>query len=289
MTGPMVAREGRPAGVRGAPVALLAFVALVALGAACTDLPTNASEPFALTFEKLPFPAVVVGQPMRDATGTQAPLQATVYNGAGDLIPDAAVTFRVLDPGATVDADGLLTGVRLANGNLATGVRVIAEVGGIQSLPLRFDVVPPPDSLHLPLTTAVAAEWSIPSTAEDRSAPLEAQLLHRPAVAEGAPAATPVAVRSWLVRYALEVDGVPQASDSTALFWFVDDGGRRSPVDTTDAQGTAARRLRINGDEAAALASIESVVVIVTAEGAGTAARNPGRIVVPIRRRTATP
>lgn len=282
MTRRLLARGGWPAGVGGV---------LVVLAAACTDLPTDASEPFALTFERLPFPAVVVGEPMRDASGTLAPLQATVFNGAGDVIPDAPVTFRILDPGATIDeATDIVTGVPLADGTLATDVRVIAEAGGIQSLPLRFDVVPRPDSLHLPLTTAEPAEWSIPTTTNDRSAPLEARVLHLPDDAgEGEGAADPVGVRSWPVRYALVVNDVPQASDSTALFWFVDDGGRRSAVDTTDAQGVASRRLRINGNEAATLAGIESVVVIVTAEGAGTLRGEPGRIVVPIRRRSTTP
>lgn len=283
----MTGRPSRATG-RRAGGALLATGLLAAAAGACTDIPSDPSEPFSLAFDRLPFPAVVVDDVMRDATGAPAPLQALVYNVQGELIADAPVTWRVLDPGATVDAAGVLTGEALQDGTLPTGIRVLAEAGGLQSLPLRFDVVPRPDSLHLPVTTADTAEWGIPTTTDDRSALLEARVLHVPAAGEGEAAAEPVGVRSWVVRYALEVDGVPLASDSTALFWLVDDGNRRSAVDTTSDQGVAARRLRLNGNEAAALAGIANVVVIVTAEGAELRGE-PGRITVPIRRRSTTP
>ena len=66
---------------RGGRLAATGGVAL-ALAAACSDVPTDPTEPFSLS-ASLPVPAVVVGDVMRDLNGEPAPVRVTVYNGRG--------------------------------------------------------------------------------------------------------------------------------------------------------------------------------------------------------------
>jgi len=261
---------------RGGRIAVTGGVVL-ALAAACSDIPTDPAEPFSLT-ARLPFPSVAVDSVMRDLAGEPAPVQGTVYNGAGEIIPDAPVTFRLLDrvPGVTVDATGRITGRRLPDGTLAQDVRLVVDAGGLQSVPLTIDVVEQPDTLHLPRTETDTVRWSnIPGSTANRSDTLTAYLWHRPAAAD----ADSIPVPSWVVRYAYAIDGGPASTDSTAQLWLSDDNGtRHSPLDTTDARGRVSRRLRVNGG----LAGVAHVDVVVTVLGAGTLLARPDTIRIPL-------
>ena len=253
--------------------------AALALAAACSDVPTDPAEPFSMSVS-LPFPAVVADDVLRDASGQEAPIQVTVYNGKGEIIPDAPVTYRLVDaePGIVVDATGRVSAVRPASGELARDVRIVVDAGGLQSPPLELDVVERPDSLHLPRTETDTLRWSnIPNAPENRSDTLTAYLWHLPA-----PDADSVPVPSWIVRYAYAVNGGAATTDSTAQFWLADDNGsRHSPLDTTDASGRVLRRLRVTPG----LAGVEHVDVVITVLGSGTLLAKPDTIRIPLRQR----
>lgn len=259
---------------RAAPLLLLAGAALAA---ACAEAPTG-SEPFAISFDRLPFPAVVVGDTLRDASGAAAPLAAVVYNADGSVLDDAPVSYLVLDAGAT-----LLDGGYLLGAEEAATVDVVAETAGIPTPPLRFAVVPfAPDSLALltpdPDTARYQPRGSI--SLADTSARLETQVLHVPE------AAAPEGVSSWVVRYdlVLYAGATPVANDSLAF--MIGENGRESPLDTTDANGRTWRRILLNGSRSA-IDAVDSAVVSVTVLGrpAGTVRAPVVRVGVPVRSR----
>lgn len=245
--------------------------------AACTDVPSGPGTPFSIAFERLPFPAVVLGDLLRDTLGAVAPLAAVVYDGSGDLMADAAVEYVVVGGAATLQPGNLMRG-----DSLGGEVRITAYAGELPSLPRTLVVVRRPDTLAAPEAAPAPLEWvPLPAPAGlARSDTLAVRVLSQ------RPDSAPAAVPSWVVRYELFVNGTTAvALGDTSLVWVVDDNGRASAVDTTDAEGRATRRVRARGD-APGIAGVDSVVLFVTA--LGTEAPLPGspvRIVLPVRSR----
>lgn len=261
---------------RAAPLLLLLGGA--ALAAACAEAPTGA-EPFAIAFERLPFPAVVVGDSLRDTSGAAAPLAAVVYDASGAVLGEAPVTYLLLDAGAT-----LLDGGYVLGEEETAIVEVVAEAAGIPTQPLRLAVVPvAPDSLALLTTDPDTARYQVRDTLSpaDTSERLEVQVLHVPAAGE------PEGVASWAVRYDLALFAGTTEVENDAIAFMAGENGRESPLDTTDANGRAWRRVRLNAARFQALDAIDSVVVSVTILGrpAGTVRAPFVRVAVPVRSR----
>jgi hypothetical protein len=262
---------------RAAPLLLLA---VAALGAACAEAPTG-TEAFALGFERLPFPAVVVGDTLRDETGAVAPLAAQVFGADGTPLDEVPVTYLLLDPGAT-----LLEGGYVRGDSAGETVEVVAEGAGIPSLPLTLTVVPAaPDTLALLTTEPDTARYSSrgpknPFVLADTSGRLEVQVLHAPEGAESD------GVASWVVRYDMTIYAGTQVVGNDTLAMLVGENNRSSPLDTTDTQGRAWRRILLNGARPA-IDAVDSVVVSVTILGrpAGTVRSPAVRVAVPVRPR----
>src|SRR5215207_951735 len=72
---------------------LPAAILTAAMLPACTDVSSDAGEPFQIAFDTLPSPSVVAGDTMRDTLGRAARLTAEVYNASNDLLTDAEVAF----------------------------------------------------------------------------------------------------------------------------------------------------------------------------------------------------
>lgn len=257
----MTTRARRRAGLAGAAV-----IAVVG----CTDVPTGADVPFSLEFERLPFPAVVAGDVLRDTTGAPAPLAASAYNVDGDAIASTPIRYLLVGDAAVLESGAVVRGVTAGD---TTSVTAIA--GDVPSLPQTLWVVPRPDTLAGPTAPPDTVRAGTPPAT---LRPVEVRLFAR---AGG----TPVPVRSWVLRYRLIVRGDTLAPSDTALVWLVDDQGRPSAIDTTDAGGVAARRVRVNGLNPA-IDALDSVVVSVTALGLRTpVAGSPVRVALPVRRR----
>lgn len=243
--------------------------------AACTDVPSGPETPFSIAFERLPFPAVVLGDLLRDTLGNVAPLGAVVYDGSGAVIESARVEYLVVGGAATLQPGNVLRG-----DSLGGEVRITAFAGELPSLPRTLVVVRRPDTLAAPEAAPAPLEW-VPLPAPlglARSDTLTVRVL------SSRPDSAPAPVPSWVVRYELFVNGTTAvAPGDTSLVWLVDDANRASAVDTTDVEGRAARRVRARGD-APGIAEVDSVVLFVTA--LGTEAPLPGspvRIVLPVR------
>ena len=243
--------------------------------AACTDLPSSPDEAFSIEFESLLFLVVVLGDSLRDSTGTARPVSATAFNVDGTALPASAVQYLLVGAGAT-----LLPGNFVRGDTLDAEVQVRAVAGTLPSLPRALRVVPRPDSLAGPTTAIPAIEYGLPfSPTADRSDPVAVRVLNT-----ADPAAT-AAVQSWVVRYRLVIRGDTVPLSDTSLVWLVDDANRRSAIDTTDADGQASRRVRVNGLNPL-VDDLDSVVVSVTAQGTRTPLRGaPLRIALPVRSR----
>ena len=241
---------------------LAAGAAAALLAAACTDVPTGADVPFSLEFERLPFPAVVAGDLLRDSTGAAAPLGGIAFNVDGEPIADAAIQYLFVGDAARLEDGALVRGVSAGAGAAGDTVRITAVAGDVPSLPQRLWIVPRADSLAGPQEAPDTLYWGIPPTPGDVSGPIDVRLFARVN-------ALAVPVRSWVVRYRLVVAGDTIAPSDTSLVWLVDDAGRPSAIDTTDASGGAARRVRVNSLNDA-IDALDSIVISVTVQGITT-------------------
>jgi len=249
-------------------------VALAGWAGACTKVGGDPNAVVALSFDALPFPAIVIGDTLRDETGVPVTLTAVALNPEGEVIPDAQITFLSLDPGVTVSPDGFL----ISNPGTALSVRVVAEAGGLQSRPLALIITPAPDSMAQDGIVDTIS-YSLANEAQNVSQAITVKLFNT----EVTP---PIPATGWIVHFSLEYHGVPEASATSQRAWLVDEANRRSDVDTADAQGHASRRLRIAPGANPGLNDPDSIVVIATAAHRGLELRGaPVRIVVHIRAR----
>ena len=238
--------------------------------AGCLDYSTDPDEVVAIAFDPLPWPSVVAGDTLRDASGAAAPLVAHLFNGDGEEITGPVEFFTQQPTINVVSGDFLVANV---TGTGTAGV--FASAVGVQSIAQQVEIVAAPDSMQggpvLPL------EWVVPDDpATNTSSPLGARVL----------SSANAGVGSWIVRFQLEAGGrvIPE-TDTTQVFLMADNG-RPSYVDTTDGSGTASRRMRLR--VAPGLVPPDSAVITVKASYRGVPLKgSPVRLVLPVRPATA--
>lgn len=230
MSGGLRPRRRRPLG------RLLAPLGIVAAGMIGCDALTAPGGIGALDFTGIPFPAVVSGDSMRDAAGVATPLTATVYNGRGDVITDAEVSFVSLDTGVIIDADGYLRATRRSG-----SVRIVASFGGLQSQQRVIQVAREPDQIVAPAQFDVALQYRIPDNSTNVSPALSFTLRTGDVLGDETPN-----VPGWLVRWRIIHDGdTLSVTDTTKFALWAPSGSRHSLRDTTKADGVSSRRLRV--------------------------------------------
>lgn len=221
----------RPAAGRLA--APLAVAAAALFG--CTELTGNPGAVSAIDFTGIPFPSVVTGDTMRDASGAVAPLRARVYDGRGAEIADADIRFFTLDTGARIDSTGILTATRRSG-----ALRVLASFGGLQSQQRSITVTRAPDSV-VAGATDVGFVYRIPDGSANVSPALTLTLRTTDII--GSETAN---VPGWLVRWRIVYQGDTLApTDTATVALWAPSGSRHTLADTTKADGTASRRLRV--------------------------------------------
>lgn len=254
---------------------VVAAVVAAAVVGACTQVSSDPKAVVALVFDSLPYPAVVAGDTLRNEAGVATPLRASALNVDGDEVPDAPVTYLLLDSGATLLSGSLLLSTNLA----ATSLRIIAQVGTLQSRTLSLFVTPRPDSVSLS-GTVDTLRFVIPDGNSNTSAPVTAHVWSNTL----APA---VSASGWIVRYSVEYHGAPLAAGSSFAY-LVDENGRRAAEDTTGTDGLASRRLRVIADSVTAHlpspTATDSLVVTATAVARGAPlAGSPIRVVIQVK------
>ncbi len=211
----------------------LAVAAAALVG--CSDFGVDPDAVAALDFTGIPFPAVVTGDTMRDSLGNAAPLRATVYDGRGDEIAGAAVAFVTLDTGVTISPDGFLRATR-RDGT----IRLIASFGGLQSQLRNVAVARVPDSVATG-TTTVSYQYRLPDASSNVSPALSFALKSADTLGGLSPNVT-----GWLVRWRIiHNDDTLATTDTSKVALWAASGARHTLRDTTKADGSTSRRLRI--------------------------------------------
>lgn len=207
---------------------------VVVVASACIDLSTDPDEIVAIEFGELPWPSVVAGDTLRDAAGVVAPLVARLFDAEGQLVTGGSVEFLARDTTVTIAGGNLVIGRATADG-LA---RLLASGAGLQSIVRQLEVVPRPDSLAAG-GAVDTLRWVVPDAPiTNTSGTIGVRVLSGSGTAARG-------VRSWIVRFRLEFRGEAIADGDTTRVFLVNESGRPSGTDTTDAQGAASRRLRV--------------------------------------------
>jgi len=244
-----------PNGLRARWLGLGAGIALVVAGA-CNDAPSDPNTPFSIEFNRAPSPSVVLGDTMFDSVGITAPLRARVFNGRGEEIAGATVTYHVVayanvdsaNPAfidsvpLTVDsATGLVIG-KSAPVYAGKKARVYAQAGKLQSTTLTVTAARYPDRLvavSKPTDSLTLSFLNPDSLLIAPATPFTVRVLHT----NGAVTAADSAVTDYLVRFRI-VQPAGAATD-TSYVMLTNGDRKRSELDTTDASGNASRQLRI--------------------------------------------
>lgn len=215
--------------------------ALSAAAFACTDVTDSSTSVLSIQFDSLAAPSVVLGDTLRDTTGAVVIPVVRAFNFQGEEIASAPVWFQSPDSGVEVDS---ITGIIVGDSLRSTPARIVATVGTLQAVQ-RVDVTLRPDLL--------AAEhgrdslsYSLLDTTVNVSPLLTVKLTHGVAPNDSA-------VKSYIVSFAIVEQAAPGLGE------LVNDAGRPSLVDTTDANGVAGRRIRLHPR---LLISIEDSIIV---------------------------
>jgi hypothetical protein len=254
-----------------APRWVAAAVTAAAVAGACTEVGTAPDGIVALAFDTLPYPSVVARDTLRDSTGKAAPLRAIAYNADGDVIAEPAVRYIALDTGVDITSQGYVIATTRTSGT----VRVVAAAASLQSLQKTLTVTSIP--------TAFAASGAAFDTLKYASPDAPANVSKTMTVALTRDSAgTAVGVPGFLVSWALTFRGQAIAPTDTTLASLWDDNRKASTLDTTAANGTATRMLRIRSN--ALPSAADSFVVSASARYKGTpVAGSPVKFVIHFR------
>jgi hypothetical protein len=248
----------------------LATCGAAILLAGCVDLGTDPNAIGAISFDGIPYPAVVAGDTLRNEQGQVTLLSATVLSGAGDTVPDAKVEFFTRDSTIILTPDGRVIGKPGAQGV----ARLFATVDGLQSVTREINVVARPDTVAF----VSAPDSLIVSSVDTTNTSADFRLrLFTIATGEG--------VVGFLVRYVLEFRGAPVAPGDTSRILLVNEAGKPSALDTTDANGDAGRRVHVRVPQLSGVSDSAVVRFRVSAAAYGPVIEREFRRVLHIRPR----
>ena len=242
-------------------------IAAIVVATACIDLSTDPDEIVAIEFREFPWPSIVAGDTLRDASGAVAPLTVRLFGGDGDEVT-GPVEFLTQQSSVHV-----ISGDRLVADDTATGqAGLIASTSGIQSVVRQIQIVAAPDSMAADGAVSTLL-WVVPDDPFiNTSQPLGVRVF----------SASKAGVRAWIVTFQLEAGGRPIAETDTTQIYLVGDNGRPSYADTTDQAGKASRRVRLK--VAPGLIPPDSAVITVRASYKGAPLiGSPVRLVLPLR------
>lgn len=222
---------------------ICAAAALIAV--ACAELSTDPQAVASIAIDTLVSPSIVANDSLRDTLGIARPVHATVYNIQGMPLASTPIRFRTPDSGVKVDS---VLGYVVADTARPNGIRLFASAGSLQAAPDTVYIVPKPDTV-VAINASDSLLYSLTDTTSALSNPLQLQLLNL----NSGGAALPV--RSYIVSYA-----ITYPTDTVLAKLVSRDGSRSSSIDTTDATGTSARRIRLR---TLSLASANDSVVVV--------------------------
>jgi hypothetical protein len=170
----------------------------------------------------------VVGDTLRDTTGAVVLPVVHAFNFKGEEIIPVPVFFVSPDSGVTVDS---ATGIVTADSLRTTPARIVATVGNLQASQ-KVDVTLRPDLLQA-INALDSLSYSLTDTTKNVSVQMQVRLSHGIAPDDSA-------VKSYIVSFAIVAISDPRLGE------LVNDAGKPSVVDTTDANGIAGRQIRLH-------------------------------------------
>jgi hypothetical protein len=224
-----------PSRRRASSLLVVSVMTAAVFAAACHEVGFAPDQPASIAFERRSIPAVVVGDVMRDTLGDSIPLRAIVYNGHGDVIPNAPVRFVYADTDRALQVDSVTGYVRALKGRALAG-RIAARIGTSLQIIDTIPIASQPDSLASSQDSVATLFY----VADARSYPSDivgVRLLHDTA-------GGPTGVRGMIVRYDV-LSPLVSGNDTTGIVFLTTPDARPSAIDTTDASGTAARVVRV--------------------------------------------
>jgi hypothetical protein len=256
---PMLHRFSRPR----AFVLGTAIVTALASAFACTDISSDPNTVLSLQFDSLPAPGVVVGDTLRDTLGVVARPVVHAFNFQGEEIVPAPVFFVSPDSGVTVDS---ASGIVVADSLRASPARIVANVGTLQAIQ-KVSVTLRPDAIAA-VNAVDSILYSFTDDTKNQSKPVTVSVKHGVSPADSA-------VGFWIVSFAIV------SQHDAGLVELVNDAGKPSLVDTTDASGIAGRQIRLHPVNLASATQTDTVVVNATAKFRGApVSGSPVRLVV---------
>jgi hypothetical protein len=214
---------------RSASAALVVSFGAISFAAfACTDVSGSSTSVLSLQFDSLPFPAVVVGDTLRDTTGAVVLPVVHAFNFKGAEITPAPIYFLSPDSGVTVDS---ATGIVVGDSLRSTPARIVATVGLLQAIQ-KVSLTLSPD-LAQAVNGLDTLQYSLFDTTLNVSHQLTVKLTHGIAPNDSA-------VTSWLVSFAIVSQSDPRLAE------LVNSSGKPSVVATTDASGVAGTAIRLH-------------------------------------------
>lgn len=242
-------------------VAFSVVLGMVGLAAACTDISGSSTSVLSIQFDSLSAPSVVVGDTLRDTTGAVVRPVVHAFNFQGKEIIPAPVFFLSPDSGITVDS---ATGIVVGDSLRSTPARIVATVGTLQAIQ-NVDVTLRPDLVQA-VNSLGSLQYSPIDTTLNVSPQLQVKLMHGVAPNDSA-------VKSYIVSFAIVAQSDPRLSE------LVNDAGKASVVDTTDASGIAGRKIRLH--PVFLKSAVDSIVIHATAKYRGVQVNgSPVRLVL---------
>ena len=239
------------------------LVASTAVAFACTDISGSSTAVLSIQFDSLPAPAVVIGDTLRDTTGAVVYPVVRAYNFKGGEVAPASVWFQSPDSGITVDS---ATGIIIGDSLRSTAARVIATVGKLQAIQ-RVEITLRPDLIQA-VNAVDSLKYSILDSTKNISPELQIRLAHGVAPNDSA-------VKAYLVSFQIVSQSNPGLGE------LINNAGRPSGVDTTDASGIAGRKIRLHPVFLGSATAVDSIVVNATAKYHGTpVSGSPVRLVL---------
>jgi hypothetical protein len=249
----------------------------IAIVVGCNQPDSNPKDVISLAVDTAPAPSIVAGDTMRIGDSTAlGTLQAQAYNVSQKQL-NVPITWLTLDPlVVTTDTFGH---VFAATDSVPSTPRIVAEAGGLQSLPFNINVVPRPDSLAGD-TTDTEQNLNFCSTLPV-SAGFDANLFHTSNLADS----TPVAVSSYLIHWnitspaSLVGKQTGTIADTGLIAYIADLSGNPTLLDTTKS-GISTRELIFSSTALAKHDTTFSVTLQATARYQGRQIHNPVSVTI---------
>jgi hypothetical protein len=240
---------------------LLGMVVLSAT--ACTDISGGSTSVLSIQFDSLRAPSVVLGDTLRDTTGAVIRPVVHAFDFQGVEIIPTPVFFLSPDSGVTVDS---ATGIVVGDSLRSTPARIVATVGTLQAIQF-VDVSLRPD-LAQAVNALDSLKYSLLDTTLNLSPLLQVRITHGVAPDDST-------VKSYIVSFAIVAQSDPRLGE------LVNDVGKASIVDTTDATGIAGRKIRLHPLFLSSGTAVDSIVVNATAKYRGAQVNgSPVRLVL---------